>query len=50
MARKIGFYSVVYGGGIHIIDLLLWLTGQKIIEDLPHGNNISSSRFLNITI
>ncbi|MDO8748063.1 MAG: Gfo/Idh/MocA family oxidoreductase [Candidatus Omnitrophota bacterium] len=42
---KLDFYSVVYGGGIHIIDLLLWLTGQKIIEVTAYGNNISSSGF-----
>jgi predicted dehydrogenase len=25
-------YSVVYGGGIHLIDLLRWLLGQEIVE------------------
>ena len=29
---EIPFYSVMHGGGIHLIDLLLWLTNQKIIE------------------
>lgn len=44
---KIDFYSVVYGGGVHIIDLLLWLTGDKIIEVVSYGNNIATrgSRF-----
>ena len=43
----IDFYSVVYGGGVHVIDLLLWLTGDKIVEVAAYGNNISSkgSRF-----
>jgi predicted dehydrogenase len=34
---KLDFYSVVYGGGIHIIDLLLWLTGAKIEEVKAYG-------------
>lgn len=39
---EIDFYSVVYGGGVHIIDLLLWLTGRKVTEVSAYGNNISS--------
>lgn len=39
---KIDFYSVVYGGGVHIVDLLLWLTKDKIIEVSAYGNSISS--------
>lgn len=39
---KIDFYSVVYGGGIHIIDIFLWLTGDKIIEVEAYGNRIAS--------
>lgn len=39
---KIDFYSVVYGGGIHIIDLLFWLTNDLIVEVAAYGNNISS--------
>jgi predicted dehydrogenase len=38
----IDFYSVIYGGGIHIIDLLLWLTGDRIAEVAAYGNNIAS--------
>lgn len=40
---KIDFYSVVYGGGVHIIDLLIWLTGASIIEVAAFGNNICSN-------
>ena len=29
---EIDNYSVMHGGGIHLIDLLLWLSGEKIIE------------------
>jgi len=39
---KIDFYSVVYGGGIHVIDLMLWLTGDQVVEVSACGNNISS--------
>lgn len=35
-------YSGVYGGGIHIVDLLTWLTGDKVIEVSAYGNNICS--------
>ncbi|HUU27807.1 MAG TPA: Gfo/Idh/MocA family oxidoreductase [archaeon] len=37
---KIDFYSVVHGGAIHIIDLLLWITGDKVVEVSAYGNNI----------
>jgi len=39
---KLDFYSVFYGGGVHIIDLLLWLTGDRIIEVSACGNQIAS--------
>lgn len=35
-------YSVVHGGGIHLIDLLLWLTGKKVDEVFAYGNRIST--------
>jgi len=39
---KLDFYSVVHGGGVHIVDLLLWLSGERIIEVMAYGNNIVS--------
>lgn len=39
---KIGFYSVVYGGGVHIIDLLVWLTADQVTEVSAYGTNIST--------
>lgn len=36
------FYSVVLGGGIHLIDLFLWLTGDRVTEAAACGNRISS--------
>jgi len=38
----VDFYSVVYGGGVHMIDLLLWLTQDEIVEVSAYGNNIST--------
>lgn len=35
-------YSVVHGGAIHLIDLLLWLTGEKVCEVVAYGNGIST--------
>jgi predicted dehydrogenase len=39
---QIDFYSPVYGGGVHIVDLLHWLSGEKITEVQAIGNNIST--------
>jgi len=41
---KLDFYSVVYGGGIHIIDLLLWLTGDDIIEVASYGTDLATKQ------
>jgi predicted dehydrogenase len=38
----IDFYSVVYGGALHLIDLILWLTGDTVVEVSAYGNNIAS--------
>ncbi len=39
---KIPFYSAVYGGGIHLIDLMLWLTHDRVKEVSAVGNKICS--------
>ncbi len=36
------FYSVVYGGAVHVIDLILWMTGKNVVEVLGYGNNIAT--------
>lgn len=36
------FYSVVHGGAIHLIDLLMWLAGERIVEVQAMGNAIAS--------
>jgi predicted dehydrogenase len=39
---QLDFYSVVYGGSIHLVDLLLWLTGEHVVEVTAFGNRIAS--------
>jgi len=34
------YYSVVSGGAVHLIDLLLWLTEDKVVEVSAFGNSI----------
>lgn len=36
-------YSVMLGGGIHMVDLLLWLSGRRIVEVSASGNKICSA-------
>jgi len=36
-------YSVVLGGAVHLIDLLLWLTGRRVEEVCAFGNGIASA-------
>lgn len=37
---KLGFYCVTYGGGIHLIDLMRWLTGDEVVSVNGMGNKI----------
>ena len=39
---ELPFYSVVYGGAVHVIDLLLWLTDDEVLEVSAYGNQIAS--------
>jgi len=39
---EIDFYSVVYGGSVHLIDLILWLTGGRVAEVSAFGNQVAS--------
>ncbi len=39
---RLPFYSVVHGGAIHMIDLLLWLTASRPIEVIAMGTNRAS--------
>lgn len=35
-------YSVILGGGIHLVDLVLWMTGQKPVEIMAYGSSLAS--------
>lgn len=39
---RIPGYSVVLGGAVHMVDLVLWLTGTHVEEVMAYGNNIAS--------
>jgi predicted dehydrogenase len=39
---ELDFYSAVHGGGIHIVDLLMWLARDRIVEVSAVGNAIAS--------
>lgn len=39
---KMDFYCSVYGGGIHLIDLMRWMIGQEVAEVCGMGNKILS--------
>jgi predicted dehydrogenase len=39
---QIDYYSVVHGGAVHMVDLLLWLTGDRVSEVAAFGTNIST--------
>lgn len=41
--RETDDYSVMHGGGVHLIDLMLWLTGQRPDRVLAVGNRIATS-------
>ncbi|MEZ4372062.1 MAG: Gfo/Idh/MocA family oxidoreductase [Polyangiaceae bacterium] len=40
---KLPFYSITHGGGVHVIDLLMWLAGERIVEVEAMGNAIASA-------
>ncbi|MGE3343051.1 MAG: Gfo/Idh/MocA family protein [Vicinamibacterales bacterium] len=40
--RDVEGYSVMEGGGIHLIDLLLWLTGERPVRVATRGNRIAT--------
>jgi predicted dehydrogenase len=38
-------YSVMLGGGIHMVDLLLWLSGRRVVEVVASGNKLCSAGY-----
>ena len=39
---QIPWYSVVLGGAIHMVDLLLWLSGDRVVEATAMGSRIAT--------
>ncbi len=39
---EIEYYSVIYGGGVHLIDLLRWFSGDEVAEVTAYGNRIAT--------
>ena len=35
-------YSVLQGGGVHLVDLMIWLTGQRPVNVSAYGNRIAT--------
>lgn len=36
-------YSVVHGGGVHLVDLMMWLLDSRVVEVAAFGNAIASA-------
>lgn len=36
---RIPNYSVMLGGGVHVVDLVLWIVGKRVVEVVALGNN-----------
>ena len=41
--KDVEHYSVMQGGGVHLVDLMLWLTGQKPTTVTATGNRVCTS-------
>jgi predicted dehydrogenase len=39
---RIPNYSVMLGGGVHVVDLLLWLTGKRVVEVAAFGSGVAT--------
>ena len=39
---QIPYYSVVHGGAIHLLDLIWWLSGKKVLRVHSIGNNLAT--------
>jgi len=40
---RMPFYSIVYGAAVHMIDLLMWLKGERPVEVQGYGNGIATA-------
>ncbi len=41
---ELDYYSVVLGGAVHMVDLLLWLTGGSVVEVGAVGSQVANRR------
>jgi predicted dehydrogenase len=41
--KDMDFYSIVYGAAVHMIDLILWLSGARPIEVHGYGNKVATA-------
>jgi len=41
--NELDFYSIIHGGGVHVIDLLRWLTNDEIVKVSAVGANTSKN-------
>lgn len=41
--KDVNDYSVMQGGGVHLVDLMLWLTEQKPVSVIATGNRICTA-------
>ena len=51
---RIPYYSVFLGGAVHLVDLLLWMTGDRVTTVMATGNAIATTgtgfRFNDLTV
>ena len=40
--NEISAYSIILGAAIHMVDLIVWMLGEKPIEVVAYGNNIAT--------
>lgn len=41
--KDMAFYSIVYGAAVHMIDLIIWITGMNPVEVQGYGNSIATA-------
>lgn len=41
--KDVAEYSVMAGGGVHLVDLILWLTGERPVSVTANGNRLCTS-------
>ncbi len=44
--KEMEFYSIIYGAAVHMIDLIMWITGMKPVEVHTYGNGFAAGHTL----